>query len=359
MFWVVGKEMGAQPMLVTHYSELIKVLCYNLKPCLKRWFLVRHYMAASSTPKPTSAQYVKIIEPPKRFQPLNLRELWQHREVLFLFTLRDIKIRYKQTILGILWAVIQPFVTMIVFSFIFGRVARMPSDGIPYPLFSYVGLLPWNFFSNGLNKASTVLVTSSQMIRKIYFPRMILPISAILSGLVDFLISFVMLGVLYIYYGINTPHVTLGLKAYTVSNPAFFESAFKAVTANYEITANIVWLPVLLLLAFLSALAVSFWLSALNVAFRDVGYALNFFLRMLLYLTPVIYPISALPESLRVIAALNPITGVVEGFRWAMLGVETTSLGSMLVLSTAATLVLLVTGAFYFRKAEATFADLV
>lgn len=316
-------------------------------------------MATSLTPKPTPAQYVKVIEPPKRFQPLNLRELWQQRELLFLFTLRDVKIRYKQTVLGILWAVIQPFVTMIVFSFVFGRVARMPSDGIPYPLFSYVGLLPWNFFSNGLSKASTVLVSSSQMIRKIYFPRMILPISSILSGMVDFLISFLMLGLLYIYYAINTPHVTAGLKAYALSNPAFVESTFKAVTANYEITANIIWLPVLLLLAFVSSLAVSLWLSALNVSFRDVGYALNFFLRMLLYLTPVIYPVSALPEVLQWISALNPITGVVEGFRWAMLGVETTALGPLLLISTAATLVLLVTGAFYFRKAEATFADLV
>lgn len=316
-------------------------------------------MISSPTPKSAQAQYVKIIEPPKRFQPLNLRELWQHREVLFLFTLRDVKIRYKQTVLGILWAVIQPFVTMIVFSFVFGRVARMPSDGIPYPLFSYVGLLPWNFFSNGLTKASTTLVTNSQMIRKIYFPRMILPISAILSGVVDFLISFVMLGFLYIYYGINVPHVTAGLKAYAVSNPVFVESAFKAVTANYEITANIIWLPILLLLAFVSSLAVSFWLSALNVSFRDVGYALNFFVRLLLYLTPVIYPVSALPEALQLLSALNPITGVVEGFRWAMLGVETTALGPMLLISTIATLILLVTGAFYFRRAESNFADLV
>ncbi len=315
-------------------------------------------MATSSTPQRPDAQYVKIIEPPKAFQPLNLLELWQQRELLFLFTLRDVKIRYKQTVLGILWAVIQPFITMIVFSFVFGRIARMPSDGIPYPLFSYVGLLPWNFFSNGLNKAAAVLVTNSQMIRKIYFPRMILPISAILSGMVDFLISFAMLGVLYIYYGINTPHVTAGLKAYALSNPVFAESAFRAVTANYEITANIVWLPVLLLLAFLSALSVSLWLSALNVAFRDVGYALNFALRMLLYLTPVIYPVSALPEPLKLISALNPITGVVEGFRWAMLGVDSAP-GPLLLVSTAATLFLLVTGAYYFRKTEATFADLV
>lgn len=315
---------------------------------------------AASTPSNNraTAQYVKVIEPPKRFQPLNLRELWQHREVLMLFTLRDIKIRYKQTVLGILWAVIQPFVTMIVFSFIFGRVARMPSDGIPYPLFSYVGLLPWNFFSNGLNKASTVLVSSSQMIRKIYFPRMILPISAILSGMIDFIVSFVMLGVLYVYYAFATPHVTAGLPAYALANPAFVESAFKAVTANYEITANIIWLPVLLLLAFLSALSVSLWLSALNVSFRDVGYALNFFLRMLLYLTPVIYPVSALPSEFQFIAALNPITGVVEGFRWAMLGVDTAP-GPLILVSTAATVVLLISGAYYFRKAEATFADLV
>jgi len=316
-------------------------------------------MTDSSIPQRPTTQYVKVIEPPKAFQPLNLGELWQQRELLFLFTLRDVKIRYKQTVLGLLWAVIQPFVTMIVFSFVFGRIARMPSDGIPYPLFSYVGLLPWNFFSNGLNKASTVLVMNSQMIRKIYFPRLILPISAILSGMVDFLISFAMLGVLYVYYAVNTPNVTAGLKAYALTNPAFVESAFKTATANYEITANIIWLPVLLLLAFLSALAVSLWLSALNVAFRDVGYALNFFLRMLLYLTPVIYPVSALPEGLRLLSGLNPITGVVEGFRWAMLGVDTTPPGPLLLISTTATLVLLVSGAFYFRKAEATFADLV
>ncbi len=311
-----------------------------------------------SPPPPAKALPVRLIRPPRRFEPLNLRELWDNREMLLLFTFRDIKVRYKQTVLGVLWAVIQPFMTMIVFSFVFGRVARMPSDGIPYPLFSYVGLLPWNFFSNGLTKASTSLTLNAHMIRKIYFPRLILPVSAILSGVIDFVISLAMLLVLYAYYGSALPHVTGGFAAYHLTSPEFTETALKLVTSNYEITANIIWLPALMLLAFISSLAVSLWLAALNVSFRDIGQALSFLTRILMYLTPVIYPISALPESFRWVAAINPITGVVEGFRWAMLGVDSAP-GSVLLISTLASIVLLISGLYYFRKAETTFADLI
>jgi lipopolysaccharide transport system permease protein len=226
-----------------------------------------------------------------------------------------------------------------VFSFVFGRLAQMPSDGIPYPLFSFVGLLPWTFFSNGLSKASTSLVLNSSLIKKIYFPRLILPISAIASGIIDFCLSFLMLIVLMLYYVVSAP-------------------ADGGGSVYFQVTANIVWLPLLLLLTFISALGVSLWFAALNVSFRDVGQAINFITRIGLYLTPVAYPTSALPDALKVVSALNPMTGVVEGFRWALLGTNTAPQPTILV-SALISVILLVTGAYYFRRAESSFADLV
>jgi lipopolysaccharide transport system permease protein len=313
--------------------------------------------AAQPSLSPTQEPPVRVIEPLKRWQPLDLRELWQYREMMVFLIWRDIRVRYRQTILGALWAVIQPFITMIVFTFVFGRIAKMPSDGIPYPLFSYVGLLPWNFFSTGLSKASTSLVSNSSLIRKIYFPRLVLPITAIVSGITDFLLSLAMLVILYVYYAATVPTL-LPTGLYPVAGGSLVTDLFASSAAYFHITLNILWVPVLLLLAFLSSLAVSLWLAALNASFRDIGYALGFVTRMLLYLTPVIYPISALPSELRLIAALNPITGVVEGFRWAMLGAQTAP-GPYMIVATAVTLVLLVTGAFYFRRIERTFADIV
>jgi lipopolysaccharide transport system permease protein len=303
---------------------------------------------------------VNVIEPPKSRIPLNLDELWNYRDLVVFLTLRDLKVRYQQTVLGVLWAIIQPFVTMIVFSFVFGRIARLPSDGIPYPLFSYVGLLPWNFFSDGLTKGASSLTANASMIRKIYFPRLILPITSILSGLVDFLLAASMLAVLYLYYVLWATPVPAAIQTmiYPVANTDLTNAAFAHATVPFQVTGNVIWLPLLMLLAFCVALAMSLWLSAMNVRFRDVGYGLGFVIRILMYLTPVAYPISRLDSSLRGIASLNPMTGVVEGFRWALLGVDSAP-GPYIFVSAVMTLLLLVGGLYYFRHTESQFADLL
>ena len=303
---------------------------------------------------------VNVIEPPKSRIPLNLEELWNYRDLVVFLTLRDLKVRYKQTVLGVLWAIIQPFVTMIVFSFVFGRIARLPSDGVPYPLFSYVGLLPWNFFSDGLTKGANSLTVNSSMIRKIYFPRLVLPITGILSGLVDFLLAASMLGVLYLYYALQATPVPAAVQAglYPFANTDFSTAAFQNAAVPFQVTGNVIWLPLLMLLAFCVALAMSLWLSAMNVRFRDVGYGLAFVIRILMYLTPVAYPISRLDGGLRTLAALNPMTGVVEGFRWALLGVDSAP-GPYIFISAVMTLLLLVGGLYYFRQTESQFADLL
>jgi lipopolysaccharide transport system permease protein len=311
-----------------------------------------------ATTSPEITPYVKIIKPVEGWIPLNLGELWQYREMLWFLIWRDLKVRYKQTVLGMSWAVIQPFMTMIVFSFVFGRLARMPSDGIPYPLFSYVGLLPWTFFSNGLTKASNSMVGNAGLIKKIYFPRLILPITSVASGIIDFALSFVMLLILMAYYTFTIPNVTGALPLYATANPALAYEAIFNNSIHFEVTGNIIWLPLLLLLAFVSALGVSFWFAALNVNFRDVGQAVGFITRIGLYLTPVAFPISALPGYLHPIVALNPMTGVVEGFRWALLGTDTAP-GLSIVISSLVAVILMITGAYYFRRAEGKFADLV
>lgn len=317
-------------------------------------------MTTSSFPEPITDVALNIIEPPKRWVPLNLRELWQYRELTFFLIFREIKIRYKQTVFGVLWAIIQPFMTMVVFTFVFGRIARMPSDGVPYPLFSYVGLLPWNFFSSGLAKASNSLTSNASLIKKIYFPRLILPVVGILSGLIDFFLGSIMLVMLYIFYAVSTPAVSplISAKALPLINSGFVATAFQHHLRNYEITSNIIWLPVLLLLAFVVALSLSLWFAALNVRFRDVGYGLSFLIRILLYLTPIIYPISRLDGIARTFAAFNPMTGVVEGFRWALLGIDSAP-GPYLLISAAMSIPLLIGGIFFFRRAESSFADLL
>lgn len=268
-----------------------------------------------------------IIRPSKGWASLRLRDVWEYRELLYFLVWRDIKVRYKQTALGVAWAVIQPFFSMIVFSIFFGRLAKMPSDGVPYPIFSYVGLVPWNFFSNGLSQSSTSLVESANLIRKVYFPRLTIPISTVLGGIVDFAIAFtVLLGMMF-WYGIYP-------------------------------TERIVWLPLFLLLALVTALAVGLWLSVLNVEYRDVRYTIPFITQFWLFATPVVYPSSLLTEPWRTIYGLNPMVGVVEGFRWALLGTNTAPRSTILV-SAAAALLLLVGGAFYFRRMEQTFADVV
>ena len=267
------------------------------------------------------------IKPSTGWVSLKLKELWDYRELLYFLVWRDIKVRYKQTVLGAAWAIIQPFFTMVVFSLFFGRLAKVPSDGIPYPLFSFAALVPWGFFANGLNHASNSLVNGSHLIKKIYFPRLAMPIATVLSGVVDFLLAFVVLMGMMLYYG-------------------------------YVPTMNVLWLPLLLLLALTTSLGVSLWLAAMNVQFRDIRYIIPFLVQIWLFATPIAYPSSLLTEPWRTVYGINPMVGVVEGFRWALLGVNTAP-GPIIIVSSLTSFLLMVTGAFYFRRMERTFADVV
>ena len=267
------------------------------------------------------------IRPSKGWVSLKLGELWQYRELLYFLIWRDIKVRYKQTALGAAWAIIQPVMTMVVFSLFFGKLGKIPSDGVPYPIFSYAALVPWTFFANGLAQSSNSLVGSSNLITKVYFPRLAIPIATVLSGVVDFLLAFVVLVAMMLYYGVVP-------------------------------TANALWLPCFLLLAVAISLGVGLWLSALNVEFRDVRYVVPFLAQFWLFATPVAYPSSLLHEPWRTIYGLNPMVGVVEGFRWALLGTDTRP-GPSAAASAVAALLILAGGAFYFRRMEKTFADVV
>ncbi len=268
-----------------------------------------------------------VIEPSRGWIGLRLRELWEYRELLYFLVWRDIKVRYKQTALGAAWAIIQPFFSMVIFSLFFGKLAKMPSDGIPYPIFAYAALVPWTFFANGLSQSANSLVDSANLIRKIYFPRLTIPIANVLAGLVDFALAFAVL---------------LGMMAWYHIYPS----------------ARLVWLPLFLLLALVTALAVGLWLSVLNVEYRDVRYTVPFITQFWMFATPIVYPSSLLREPWRTIYGLNPMVGVVEGFRWALLGTKTAP-GPAIAVSAGAALVLLVGGAFYFRRMEKTFADVV
>jgi lipopolysaccharide transport system permease protein len=267
------------------------------------------------------------IEPSHGWVSLRLRELWEFRELLYFLAWRDIKIRYKQTVLGMAWAIIQPFFTMIVFSIFFGRLAQMPSDGMPYPIFSYAALVPWTFFANGLNQSSNSLVTSAPLIKKIYFPRLIVPVAAVLSGVVDFILAFIVLLGMMLYYGLLP-------------------------------TANVLWLPAFILLALITSLGIGLWLSALNVKYRDVRHAVPFITQFWLVATPIAYPSTLLAEPWRTVYGLNPMVGVVEGFRWALLGTDTQP-GTMVFASFIMAVIILIAGAFYFRRMEKSFADVV
>jgi lipopolysaccharide transport system permease protein len=268
------------------------------------------------------------IQPSKGWVSLKLHELWEYRELLYFLTWRDVKVRYKQTVLGAAWAIIQPFMTMVVFSLFFGSLAKIPSDGIPYPIFSYAALVPWTFFANGLSQSSNSLVGSANLIKKVYFPRLVIPISTVVSGVVDFVLAFIVLLGMMLFYGIVP-------------------------------TLNVIWLPFFLLLAFVAVLGVGLWLSAMNVQFRDVRYLVPFLTQFWLFATPIAYPSSLIEnKTLRVVYGLNPMTGVVEGFRWALLDTDTTP-GPIIVASSLAALTLLIGGAFYFRRMEKTFADVV
>ena len=267
------------------------------------------------------------IAPTKGWVSLKLTELWEYRELLYFLIWRDIKVRYKQSVLGGTWAIIQPFFTMIVFSLFFGKLAKMPSDGIPYPIFSFAALVPWNFFANGLNQASNSLVGNSNLINKVYFPRMSMPIASVLGGFVDFVLAFIMLIGMIFYYGMVP-------------------------------TINVIWLPFFLLLAFMTSLGASLWLSAMYVQFRDVRHIIPFLTQIWLFATPIAYPSSLLSEPWRTLYGINPMVGVVEGFRWALLGVHTAP-GPIIIVSSFTALGLLISGAFYFRRMERTFADVV
>jgi lipopolysaccharide transport system permease protein len=269
---------------------------------------------------------VTLIRPSHGWIPLKLHQLWEYRELFYFLVWRDVKIRYKQTVFGAAWAILQPFFTMVIFSLFFGKLAKVPSDGIPYPLFSFAALVPWAFFSNGLNQASNSLVGNANLITKVYFPRLVIPISSVISGSVDFAVSF---------------FVLLGMMAFYGLFP----------------TLNILWLPFLLVLAFVTALGAGMWLSALNVQFRDVRYILPFLTQAWLFATPVAYPSSLLSDPWRTLYGLNPMVGVVEGFRWALLGTAPPS--SMILVSVAMSSIMLLSGTLYFRRMEKTFADVV
>ena len=268
-----------------------------------------------------------IVKPSRGWSALNLRDLWVYRELIYFMTWRDLKVRYKQTLLGAGWAILQPFLTMVVFSIFFGTLAKVPSDGVPYPIFSYTALIPWTLFSKALQDASRSLVNNSHMITKVYFPRMILPLASVLAGLVDFLIAFVVLLGMMVYYQVVP-------------------------------TANVWTVPLFLLLALVTAVGVSLWLSALNVLYRDINYVLPFLTQFWMYLTPIAYSSSLVPEEWQVLYALNPMTGVVEGFRWALLGSGQPP-GLMTLVSCLVSLVILVSGMFYFKRMERLFADMV
>jgi lipopolysaccharide transport system permease protein len=267
------------------------------------------------------------IEPSRGWISLKLHELWEYRELLYFLAWRDIKIRYKQTALGAAWAIIQPFFTMVVFSIFFGRLAGIPSDGVPYPIFSFAALVPWTFFANSLNQSSNSLVNNAGLIQKVYFPRLAVPIASIVSGVVDFVLAFLVLLGMMLYYGMFP-------------------------------TLNALWLPFFFLLAFVTSLGVGIWLAAMNVRFRDIRYAVSFLIQFWMFSTPIAYPSSLLSEPWRTLYALNPMVGVIEGFRWGLLETNTAP-GAVIVVSSLMAIAILVSGAFYFRRMEKTFADIV
>lgn len=267
-----------------------------------------------------------LIESEGKGSAWNLREIWAYRELLVFLTWRDIKIRYKQTLLGAAWAIIQPLFAMLLFTLLFGKLGKIPSDNIPYPLFAYAGLLPWTFFANAVTNSGNSLVGSTSLITKVYFPRMIIPAAAVAAGLVDFLIAFLLLIPLLIYYRIS-------------------------------FTWNLLMLPLFLILTTLLALGVGMWMSALNVRFRDVRYALPFMIQLWLFASPVIYPLSMVPEKWKWILSLNPMTGIIEGFRASLFGKDFE--WQAIIVSAGLTMFLLVGAAYVFRRVEDTFADIV
>ncbi len=268
-----------------------------------------------------------VIKPPKGWAPLELGELWKFRELLFFLTWRDIKVRYKQTAVGATWAILQPVLTMIMFSIIFGELAKLPSDGIPYPIFTFTALLPWQLFAFAISQSSNSLVGSQNLISKVYFPRLVIPFSSVLAGVVDFSIAFIVLVGLMAFYGMS-------------------------------LTTTALLLPLFMLLALISAMAVGLWLSALNVQYRDIRHVIPFLTQFWMYATPIAYSSSLIPEKWRWLYSLNPMTGVVEGFRWAILGKSSLDVFSLSI-SACIVVALLIGGLYYFKRMEASFADII
>jgi lipopolysaccharide transport system permease protein len=277
------------------------------------------------TPEATAAP--TFIEPPARWRALDVREVWRYRELVYFLLWRDLKVRYKQTVIGGAWAVLQPLLTMVVFSIVFGRLINVPSEGVPYPIFSYTALLPWTFFAGAVARAGNSLIQDPNLLSKVYFPRVALPLAALSSILVDLAVAFAILVGMMLFYGL-VPGFTL------------------------------LALPLFLLLALLTTIGVGLWLSALNVKYRDINYVIPLLVQFWLFLTPVAYPSTLVPDAWRPLYSLNPMVGVVEGFRWAILGTESLSVGTAFI-SAAVALVLSVSGLLYFRRVEHEFADVV
>ena len=284
-------------------------------------------MVDVSSPEDAGKTSVVIIQPTKGLFCLDLNAVWPYRELLYFLIWRDIKVRYKQTVIGAGWAICQPLMTMVIFTIVFGNFAKIPSDGLPYPIFAYTALLPWNFFAQALGRSGISLVGSANLITKVYFPRLIIPIAAAVASIVDFAIAFVILLGMMIWFGIAP---TWGMLA----------------------------LPLFLLLTLVTALSVGLWLSALNVRYRDVGYIIPFLTQFWMYASPVVYPVSLVPEKWRLLYSLNPMAGVIEGFRWALLGKGTPDFG-VIAVSGGVVMALLLGGIVYFGRTEQTFADIV
>lgn len=276
---------------------------------------------------PPVSEHLIRIEPSSGWVRIRFGEIWEYRELLYFLIWRDLKVRYKQTALGVLWVVLQPLLTMLVFTFFFGRLVKIPSDGVPYSLFCLTGLVAWTFFSSGLGRASSSLLSSGNLLTKVYFPRLIIPLASVASGLVDFGVSMVLLVLMMIWHG---------------AVPSFY----------------VLLVPVFLLLTLMTALGIGLWFSALSVEYRDINYITPFLIQFWMYATPIIYPSSLLPAKWRLLYGLNPMAGIIEGFRWSLLGTPMPSAG-MISVSVVVAVGILVTGALYFARLEKTFADRV
>ena len=281
---------------------------------------------ADETPKGDTRVPTLKISPPKKWTSINTHELWNYRELLYTFIWRDVKVRYKQTVLGFLWVIIQPLFMMVIFTFFFGKLAGIPSDNVPYPLFVLAALLPWALFSEGITRSTLSMVSNAAIMTKVYFPRLIMPLSGVISPLVDFIMSMSVLVVMMVYYG-------------------------------YVPTLMVVFLPIFIVLAMATSFSVGIWASALNVKYRDFQYTIPFLIQIWLFASPVVYPSSLLPESLQFLYNLNPMVAVIEGFRWVLLGTEAPGSGTFI--SVGLVIALLISGLFYFRRMEQYYSDIV